>query len=327
LEFSFLICSERCGSNLVTRMLDAHSRICGPATKHLINPLARNLFRYQPLDRADQWQALLADVQALLEADFSRWRTHFSTADLAALAAPGDVPALVRGIFGREAAAHGKTHVFVKENHVHEFIVFLLLHFPASTFVYQVRDPRDMALSWKNNPGHPGGVCRAARQWQADQQQGLKLHHELQRLGRSTLVHYEDLVADPARTLTPVLARMGLAWEPAMLSFHEAELTRDNAARQPAWANLDKAVMSDNTRKYREALSRDEILAVEAICRHEMVVLGYRPEHADEELDRFQRDELPAFEPRDEQAKRHQPPPAVRANTEAKARFYRHRPA
>jgi hypothetical protein len=325
-EFSFLICSERSGSNLITRMLDAHSQVCGPATKHLINPVARNAFRYEPLVRPANWQALLEDVHRLLAADFSRWRRGFSLADLAGLASPGDLPALVRGVFAAEAAAHGKARVFIKENQVYEFIAFLLLHFPGSNFVYQVRDPRDMALSWKRNPGHPGGVCRAARQWQADQQASLRLHGELQRLDRARLVRYEDLIAEPERVLGDVLAMMGLAWEPGMLAFHESELTQANAGQQHAWANLGQAVMAGNRHKYREALSADEIRAVEAICGTEMQLLGYACEHGPAELARFAQEVLPAFELADTQAKQHVPPASVQANVEAKKRFYQRTP-
>jgi hypothetical protein len=325
-SFSFLICSERSGSNLITRMLDAHSQVCGPATKHLLNPVARNAFRYEPLERTANWQALLEDIHGLLDADFSLWRCRFALADLAALAAPGDLPGLLRRIFEAEAAAHGKRQVFVKENHVHEFIAFLLLHFPEANYVYQVRDPRDMALSWKNNPGHPGGVCRAARQWQADQQNSLKLYSELHRLGRAQLVHYEALISRPEEALGGVLAMMGLAWEPGMLAFHESELTQANAGQQHAWANLGRAVMADNQQKYREALSSDEIRAVEAICAGEMQHLGYRCEFGADELARFAAESLPAFEPADTQAKVHVPPSSVKANVAAKARFYQRTP-
>lgn len=327
MQFSFLICSERSGSNLITRMLDAHSQVCGPATKHLINPVARNAFRYEPLEQPANWQALLDDVHALLGADFSHWRRSFTPGDLAGLARPGDLPGLVRSVFAAEAAAHGKQQVFVKENQVYEFIAFLLLHFPASNFVYQVRDPRDMALSWKHNPGHPGGVCRAARQWQADQQASLRLYGELRRVGRACLVHYEALIAEPERVLAEVLAMMGLAWEPGMLAFHEHELTRANAGQQHAWANLGQAVMAGNGGKYREALQADEIRAVESICRHEMQLLGYRCEFDDAELDGFAAEALPAFEQADTQAKRHVPPASVQANVEAKKRFYQRLPS
>lgn len=325
-QFSFLICSERSGSNLITRMLDAHSQVCGPATKHLLNPVARNAFRYEPLERPANWHALLQDIEALLNADFSHWRRCFTQADLAALAPPGDLPGLLRRIFEAEAAAHGKRQVFVKENHVHEFIAFLLLHFPQANYVYQVRDPRDMALSWKRNPGHPGGVCRAARQWQADQQNSLKLYSELHRLGRAQLVRYEALIADPEAALAGPLAMMGLAWEPGMLGFHESELTRANAGQQHAWANLGKAVMADNQQKYREGLSADEICAVESLCGLEMQHLGYACEFGPAERARFAAESLPAFEQADTRAKVHVQPASVKANVEAKARFYQRAP-
>lgn len=326
MRFSFLMCSERSGSNLITRMLDAHSCLCGPATKHLLNPVARNAFRYEPLEHPGHWQALLDDIHHLLDADFSQWRRRFSRDDLAALADTGDLPGLLRQVFAEEARSHGKAAVFVKENHVYEFIAFLLIHFPEANYVYQVRDPRDMALSWKNNPGHPGGVCRAARQWQADQQNSLKLYSELRRLGRARLVRYEALISDPEPVLTEVLAMMGLPYEPGMLAYHESELTRANASRQPAWSNLGRAVMADNQRKYREALGADEIRAVESICFHEMQHLGYACEHDKAELDRFAAEVLPAFEPADTRAKAWVQPDNVKANAEAKKRFYQRLP-
>lgn len=324
--FSFLMCSERCGSNLITRMLDAHSQICGPATKHLINPVARNVFRYEPITQPDHWRALLADIQGLLEADFSHWLTRFTLDDLNALAAAGDVPTLIRRIYAREAQAHGKSQVFVKENHVYEFIAYLLIHFPQANYVYQVRDPRDMALSWKNNPGHPGGVVRAARQWHTDQQNCLKIYNELHKQGRATLVHYERLIAEPAEVLAEVLALLGLRYEPTMLTYHESALTQANAAQQPAWANLDKAVMSDNKHKYRAALSADEIRAVESICFYEMQHLGYVCDFDKLELERFAAQALAEVERQDSRAKPHLPPASVKANTEAKKRFYQHLP-
>lgn len=326
MKFAFLMCSERCGSNLITKMLDAHPLICGPATKHLVNPVARNVFRYEPLEQPANWRALLQDIHALLNADFSRWRRSYTLAELASMADPGDLPTLLRRIYADEARANGKQVVFIKENHVYEFIAYLLIHFPDARYVYQVRDPRDMALSWKNNPGHPGGVCRAARQWQADQQNSLKLYSELRRGGRACLVHYEKLIVEPQAALAETLALLGQHWEPSMLSFHESDLTRANATQQHAWANLDKALMSDNQQKYRQALSDDEIRAVEAICRHEMAPLGYACEFDAAELERFARERLPAFEVVDTQAKVHRPPASVKANSDAKKRFYQHLP-
>ena len=327
MRFTFLMCSERSGSNLIARLFDAHPAVCGPATKHLFNPVVRNAFRYAPLEQAGHWAALLDDVHALVEAPFSRWRHRFERAELDALARPGDLAGLLRGLFETEARAHGKSQVFVKENQLHEFLPFVLLNFEGARVVTMVRDPRDMALSWWRDPGHPGGVCRAARQWVADQQQSLKLHHLMQAHGRSVLLHYEALIADPAQALGPALAAMGLAWDPAMLGFHEDALTRDNAGRQPAWANLDKAVMADNQRKYLSDLTAEQLLAVETLCAPEMALLGYRCESGPAERQAFAEQHLARVEREDALSKRHEPAPAVQANVEAKRRFYAHQPA
>jgi hypothetical protein len=40
------MCSERSGSNFITKVMNGHEDICGPSTKHIINPVARNFYRY-----------------------------------------------------------------------------------------------------------------------------------------------------------------------------------------------------------------------------------------------------------------------------------------
>jgi len=161
----FLMCSERSGSNFITKLLNGHNNICGPSPKHIINPVARNLFRYGDINEKENWNELLVDIHRLINIDFAIWEKEFSLEDLKALAPIGDVASLIRNIFLEEARANGKQHVFIKENHVYEFLPFLLLNFPESKYVYMVRDPRDMALSWKKNPDHLGGIVKAARQW------------------------------------------------------------------------------------------------------------------------------------------------------------------
>lgn len=123
--------------------------MCNSSTKHIINPVARNLFRYGDLTQKQNWDELLIDIHRLISISFSIWKKEFSLDDLKSLAPIGNVESLIRNIFMEEAKANGKQHVFIKENQVYEFLPFLLLNFPESKYVYQTRDPRDMALSWK----------------------------------------------------------------------------------------------------------------------------------------------------------------------------------
>ncbi|WP_203141790.1 sulfotransferase family protein [Marinobacter mangrovi] len=318
----FLMCSERSGSNFITQLLNGHSRICGPATKHIFNPVIRNLFRYEPLNQSAHWDQLLDDIERMINVPFSVWRQVFDKEELTKLASAGDIGGLLSGIFELEAKAAGKPDVFIKENQLYEILPFLLLRFPDARYVYQTRDPRDMALSWRANPDHPGGLIAGARRWKADQQRFMLAHNELKARNLSIFLRYEDLLDDPQYELERVLNVLGHAFEPSMLTFHQDELTQENANQQSAWKNLGQGVMKNNKAKYLKTLSQQEISYIESICRHEMALLGYRPETSAAELDAIEESLIAEYEREEQRAYPAVRGPGVKANMEAKRAFY-----
>lgn len=317
------MCSERSGSNLITKILNAHSNICGPNTKHVINPVARNLFRYEPIDIPENWLELLKDINELLNVNFSIWKSSFSVEKLAKLAPNGDIQTLIRNIFYEEAHQHNKQYIFVKENHLYEFLPFLLFHFPESKYIYQVRDPRDMALSWRKSPPHPGGVIQGARQWKKDQQQFLKNYNELKKKGRAAFIKYENLISHPEKETKRLVEFLGLSFEPKMLEFYKDDLTQENANKMPAWENLSNKVLADNKNKYLKELSSDEIKYIEHICMYEMQYLGYKFENDFVELEKIREEEILEFEDHEERTIPLNRFDEVKANMEAKKKFYR----
>ena len=62
MHFDFLICSERSGSNLITKILDSHPSVCGPFPALLIKNIGWYLFRYGDLQNDSNWRTLLTDV-------------------------------------------------------------------------------------------------------------------------------------------------------------------------------------------------------------------------------------------------------------------------
>lgn len=318
----FLMCSERSGSNFLTRLMNGHSNICGPATKHLFNPVTRNLFRYEPLSRETRWHALLEDIDRLLNAEFSIWQSRQDANSLKALAPVGDIATLLRNVFLEEARIHGKQHVFIKENQIYEFMPFLLRRFPESKYIFQTRDPRDMALSWKKNPSHPGGIVAAARRWQQDQQKYMMLHNELSHGGLSAKVRYEDLIENTEAEMTRLLGFLGHAYETDIMDFYKDELTQKNSNLQQAWNNLGKAVIRDNKEKFRKDLSELEIRIIEKICYHEMILLGYSPDNTKQQLDSVEPSDIAAFEHHEKTTLVQERAKSVDANMLAKQVFY-----
>lgn len=322
MSMTFLMCSERSGSNLIVKLLNGHSQICGPSTKHVINPVARNLFRYEDIRQEGNWKSLLQDIENLMSVEFSVWKKSFLLDDLLRLAPFGDIAALIRNIFIEEARANGKHHVFIKENQVYEFLPFLLINFPDAKYVYQVRDPRDMALSWKNNADHSGGVVRAARQWKKDQQNTLKNYNELRKAGKAIFLKYEDLIGDTPAIAAGICDFLGVMYEEGILEYYKDDMTRKNASMHAAWNNLGRSVLNDNKQKYTSGLSSEEIMAIEKICYFEMLHLDYAPEFSVQELEVFSEDRLQLLEQREEAGFPARRSAGVSKNMAAKKRFY-----
>ncbi len=276
-EFVFLVCSERSGSNFITSLMNGHKDICGPPPTHLFRLFGTNMERYGNLAESGNWQQLLADVSAAFDAILGVWNTSVSQEELAAKVTRRSGAALLRYIYEKEAGLDGASHIFVKENHTYSFAPFLMAHFPACRFLLSVRDPRDVALSWKKTPTIPGGVKEAVDTWISDQSGALSLFGQLSGTKRCKLVRYEDILSNTETTLTDILQWMGLDFSEGILDFHLDSRTQQNASRIAAWDNLGAGVLRSNHAKYLKGLSRDEIYYIELRCRALMDVFGYAP--------------------------------------------------
>lgn len=276
MPFVFLIASERSGGNLLLKMLDAHPEFCAPSPTHVIRTFAPNRLRYGDLAEDENWETLCQDVADFLENNFARWRVRFDPRGLARACTRRTLPALIRHVFESEARAHGKVRVADKENHASRWVPFLLAGFEDCRFVYLVRDPRDMALSFLRSPSHPGGVVAGARRWRDDQAKAVEVYGFLHDSARMHLVRYEDLVARPEQTLKILCTFLSAPYAPEMLEFHQQEGTIRQAARLDNWRNLAKPVMSGNFDKWRDDLSSEQIQLVELLCSEHMKTLGYR---------------------------------------------------
>lgn len=322
LEYIFLLCSERSGSNFITKLMNNHSDICGPSTKHIINPLARNYFRYQPLTDNHNWNQLISDLLNLYNASFSIWKSKIDKDELLSSVREGDFLELINYFFKKETYSNYKKYCFVKEIKAYEFYSFLKKYIPKAKFVYQVRDPRDMALSWKKNRTHKGGVIAAARQWKNDQQQYLKIKALEEDINNIVFVYYESLVNNTEEELKNILKITGLDYESKMIEMGQDSLTTQNANQQKAWENLSKPVMKDNFNKYKTALSDMEISYIEKIAYFEMRHLGYEPQNSWDSLNQINESEIEAYHQYELTHLEYNPVKGVKENMQAKKRFY-----
>ena len=275
MEFTFLICSERSGSNLITRMMDSHPMYCGPSPLHVFRLILDNRSRYGDLSLDRNWKTLIDDFVQIFDSKIGVWKTALTQECIYKSVEERSLLRLFRFVYEQEAKAHGKTRLFVKENHTYRYLPYLLAGFPGAKFVYMVRDPRDMSLSWKLSDSLRGCVLRAAEVWREDQAKSIRAFQWLNEFESMHLIHYEQLIADTPATLESLCSFLNVPFSEAMIRYQDDALTVENANQTTVWQNIKKPVMQDNFNKYKTGLSAEEIMYVESLCSDEMHVLGY----------------------------------------------------
>jgi hypothetical protein len=276
LNYVFLICSERCGSNLISMMMGSHSKVLSPPPYHFARDVILHLhlrasstagWRIVRDQLVDRVRGLTSEAKA---AELGAW-----------IDADPEVSAkeMARRVYVDLEPKQGATTVFVKENNLHRLLPFVLTCFPDAKFVFQVRDPRDYLASAKARRGFWGGnkfgsTSHALEVWRDDQLGGLALLGLLGP-GRVYFQRYEDLVSRPQEVLEPLCRFLGLDFEPGMVDFHESEQAARLSASSAARANVDKPLMTGNFGKYRDQLSRSTIRTVETWLGDLMDRFGY----------------------------------------------------
>ncbi len=273
-----LMCSERSGSNFVTRLFDAHPEVCGPAPVHLVRLTADHALRYGPLDQGAHWRALVEDLVALFDTQVATWRSRPAVESLMEVE-ERTLTALLSHIYAAELRATGKQQLFLKENHSWRFLPMVFSAFPTARVLLMVRDPRDMALSWKRCRELRGDVVRAAGMWKQDQHEAMKIFGQLRLAGRVSLVRYEELTDRTEEVLQRACSELELDYHPDMLGYHRSEDTRSQARASASWENVARPPMTGNHAKFHVGLSEDEVRYVEHLCAEEMRFFGYSPVH------------------------------------------------
>lgn len=274
MKFSFLMCSERSGSNFIVSLMNGHPEISGPPSSHLFRLFGLNAHNYFPLTNDENWQAFTDDLVSGQENMLSEWETKIDAAELDAACPNRTMREALDYTYAKECRGNEQLS-FVKENYTHMVVAFLLANWPDAKIVHQVRDPRDVAASWIKTNGAVGGVKEATATWYNDQKQSLLYFNQISISGRALQIRYEDLVADTPATARKICEHVGVEYDPVMLDYYKDKRTVQNAKRIEAWSNLAKPVMTSNFGKYKKTLSQQDIRYIELKCHELMTQFGY----------------------------------------------------
>lgn len=262
--------APRSGTSLLSRLIDAHSRISIPFESHVFNQWLPRLGAYGDLsDRARQKRLVEHIIRLGVVHD---WKPRPDPVEVMALVkGPGFAP-IARAVMEWAARNAGKPRWGEKTPHHTLLHKEVMAAWPDAQVVMIQRDPRAVALSWKEARFQGNHVLPFAKAW-VRYAQALDAIEQSLPPRRRIRVTYKALVHDPQGELERLMAFLGEEFEPQQLEFYRHGTDYHTDKRN--LARLKTPVSTDRIDRWKTDLSNHEIRLIETICGQTMAARGY----------------------------------------------------
>jgi len=271
-----LLGTERSGTNLLRRTLEAHSEIASAPPSGLIANMARYRHLYLNGYVENGFRSWVRAALALIDAHPSDWELNISEDEV--ISRVGDnlshwrLFEVLNELYAEKKRA---SYWFSKEPGALDWGYELLAYIPNIKFVYLVRDGRDVAASMLKGGVHEQHIYGAAKRWKHDQLRAMQYLSDSVIKERTFIIRYEDFIADDVSVSKELFDFIGCDYDDKVTLAYEQETIKRHARNSEFWYNLSKPVMKDNFGKYKKSLSRSQINVFESICRKELEFFGY----------------------------------------------------
>jgi hypothetical protein len=276
--YVFFVGCPRSGTTLLRRIGDAHSQLAVIGELHWLPRWWERRIGITPEGFV---------TRGLVEALLEERRFHKlgvapeRVAELVENGPPRHYARFVTELFDLHGEARGKRYVGEKTPGYVRSLPTLHALWPHARVVHLIRDGRDLALSlfdrtrseraaWRLPTWDEDPVTTAALYWEWNVRLGREAGA---RLGpeRYFELRYEGLVADPELACRRLCDFLDLAYEPAMLRFHEGR-TREDPALSPkkAWRPVTAGL-----RTWQTQMSAADVERFEAAAGDLLSELGY----------------------------------------------------
>ncbi|MDQ3986001.1 MAG: sulfotransferase [Actinomycetota bacterium] len=260
----FIVGSARSGTTLLRLILNAHSRVAVPPESRFITELYQGdrvdrdhfLQRLESHSQFQHWKIPIDDVRRQLGGDES---VAYADAILAAYRAYAGLKG--KSLFG------DKTPRYVTN------IPRLSRLFPDARFVHQIRDGRNVALSYADVPFGPKTIGHAAALWAERVAAGFR---DGRALGpdRYTEVRYEDFVTNPEALTKTLCDFIGIDFEEQMLD-HAEQSRSDVLPRASRYNPNVTKPPTQNIRSWEDQMPARQVEMFEAIAGDVIEAAGY----------------------------------------------------
>jgi hypothetical protein len=270
----FIVGVGRSGTTLLQGMLNAHKDIAFPPETHFVreflaNPRINRLLQKKKFQRvrdsilaSESLKRLNLDLAAILEV--CTCEGQFTLVNF------------YRELLDVYRRRKNKRLIGDKDPKNVEYLLTIKEYFPEAFIIHLIRDPRDLILSrmkaeWSKGRPFLSHIAAYREQLKKGRKEGVNYFG-----GNYYELRYEDLISNPQHELKDICRRLGVEYDPGMLSYPQTAMEIIKGAEIRWKENCFKPVMAANMEKWPGNLSRRQVSLIEKICRLPFGEYGYR---------------------------------------------------
>jgi Sulfotransferase family len=260
----FIVGSARSGTTLLRIMLNAHPDVAVPPESRFIT----ELWRGEDEVDVDRFLAELRD-----HSRFKLWDLPIEEVQNEITGSTATYADAIEAAYRAYAKHRGKSMYGDKTPRYVEQMPLLAKLWPKARFIHQIRDGRNVALSYADVPFGPKDVAGAARLWKARVRAGRDAGHDLP--GRYVEIRYEDFIEDLESSAKLICDFLSIEFDEGMLDY--TERARDDILPRAAKynPNISKPVDAAPKRSWRDSMINSQVRLFEAIAGDLLEDLAY----------------------------------------------------
>lgn len=271
----FMVGEQRSGSNLLRLILNESPNIAAPHPPHILQRFMPLLPAYGNLDKDKNFKKLIDDVCKLVELNPVPWdKVKLNRKEILKCCKEKSLVAVYGAVMDLYAEAYDANAWVCKSMQNIFWADEINVYFNNPKYIYLYRDPRDVTLSFTKaviGEKHPYFI---AKQWNELQKACIS---QMNWHGTESIfpVSYENLLENPEKIVKELCQFLEIKFSQEMLNFHTSKEAERSAKSSSLWENLSQPIKSNNSKKFMNELTTEQIKIIESITGDVMDTLGY----------------------------------------------------
>ncbi|MGM0636463.1 MAG: sulfotransferase family protein [Bacteroidota bacterium] len=264
----FIIGRGRSGNTLLRSMLVAGNQVSIPPESYVLPRVIRIYKAYNFLP----WEKLCALVISEFEAykEFYTWEVNLYEAHQKARSLSGKNQTLshILNIVYQVSSKENTKEIlrWGDKTPINTLFVDKLIRvFPKAQFIHIIREPKDVVCSYAKAKIEKDYI-RSAKNWKLFIDKANALQKKLPK-EQFHLVHYEDLVSQPADELEKITAFLGLNYSDEMLDYWKKTSSLGDVNFLEHHKNVSKPVSTKSIGKWKKVLTDREAQEIDNITK------------------------------------------------------------